>query len=126
MPAYSITCPECRATLKSSKPVPAGQVLECPKCRVMFAAPASKPVRPDVVDDVEVIDDVDVIDDVEVVDDAAPARRATAKAGSRKPVAAADPGFEVVDDDDGAAAEPRPKRKPRPKSKSGGNKGVLV
>src|SRR5438876_389007 len=35
MPAYSLNCPECRTTLKSSKPIPAGTVLDCPKCGLL-------------------------------------------------------------------------------------------
>jgi hypothetical protein len=131
MPAYSLNCPECRTTLKSARPIPAGKLLECPKCQVLFAAPAPKPKpRPkddDVIEDVEVVDDVEVIEDVEVVEEA-PARRGAGRAAPPKPArtarkAAADPGFEVVDDED---EDDQPKRRPRPKRKSGGNKGLVI
>src|SRR5690349_18665285 len=127
MPAtYTIHCPECRTPLKSSRPIPAGKLLECPKCQVLFAAPAprAKP-KPqpddDIIEDVEVVEDVEVIEDVEVVDDepARPAARAGARRGGppprparagRKP-AADDVGFEVVDDEDEEEARPRPRPK---------------
>jgi hypothetical protein len=128
MPVYSISCPECRTTLKSSKPIPAGKVLDCPKCGVMFAAPAPKPKREEVevIEDVEVIDDVDVIEDVEVVDDDTPAKPAArrtparpgAKPAGRKPTV----GVEAVDDDE----DERPRSKFKSKRKSGSNNGLLI
>jgi predicted Zn finger-like uncharacterized protein len=37
---YKLTCPSCGSHLKTSKPVPAGKVVKCPKCRQRFPAPA--------------------------------------------------------------------------------------
>jgi predicted Zn finger-like uncharacterized protein len=37
---YKLTCPSCGSHLKASKPVPAGKVVKCPKCRQRFPAPA--------------------------------------------------------------------------------------
>ena len=118
---YTLVCPECRKTLTSRRPVPAGTVVTCPKCDVMFAAPKPRPARDDVVeDDVEVVeDDVEVVeDDVEVVE-STPSRRA--KPATRKP--AVNEGIEVVDD-----AEPaRPRRKPAPAfRKKSGNSGLVI
>src|SRR5439155_16072881 len=100
MPAHTVKCPECRTTLKSSKPIPAGKLLTCPKCDVLFAAPKPVVLDAEVIEEVEVVEDVDVVEDVEVLDDDAPPRKP-----ARKPAAAAQPsrvnaGIEVVDDDD--------------------------
>jgi type IV secretory pathway VirB10-like protein len=38
--AFSVTCPQCRAILKSAAPIPAGKKVKCPKCGVAFATPA--------------------------------------------------------------------------------------
>src|SRR5262245_5887311 len=129
MPVYSITCPDCKTALKTSKPIPQNTILDCPKCGVMFPAPApqvkqtvpaSRPGHDDVevIEDAEVIDDAEVIEDVEVIDE--------------------EEGFEVVedepkkprraraardeDDDDDA---PRPKKKPRPRRKRSNNNLVI-
>lgn len=42
------TCPECRTTLKSTRPAgfPAGEPLECPKCGTYFAAEAVTAAKP--------------------------------------------------------------------------------
>ncbi len=42
------TCPECRTTLKSTRPAgfAAGEALECPKCGTYFAAEAASPAKP--------------------------------------------------------------------------------
>jgi hypothetical protein len=126
MPAHTVKCPECLTKLKSSRPIPVGKLLTCPKCDVLFAAP--KPVlEADVVEEVDVVEDVDVIEDVEVLDDDAPPRKP-----SRKPAVAVKPsrvnaGIEVVQDDDDE--EPRSSRKkaaPRPKRKSGGGGAKVV
>jgi hypothetical protein len=126
MPAHTVKCPECRTTLKSSRPIPVGKLLTCPKCDVLFAAP--KPVLDaEVVEEVEIVEDVDVIEDVEVLDDDAPPRKP-----ARKPAAAAqrsrvNAGIEVVEDDEDD--EPRPARKKaalRPKRKSGGGGAKVV
>jgi len=42
MITYKLTCPSCTSRLKSAKPVPAGRVVKCPKCRHDFPAPAVK------------------------------------------------------------------------------------
>jgi hypothetical protein len=36
--AHAVTCPECKAVLKSGTPVPAGKPIKCPKCGADFAA----------------------------------------------------------------------------------------
>ena len=126
MPAHTVKCPECRTNLKSSRPIPVGKLLTCPKCDVLFAAP--KPVLDaEVIEEVEVVEDVDVIEDVEVLDDDTPPRKP-----ARKPAAAVKPsrvnaGIEVVEDDEDD--EPRPSLKkpaPRPKRKSGGGGAKVV
>lgn len=72
MAAFSIKCPECVATLKSSKPVPAGKSITCPKCDVIFKAPAAEaPVA-----EFEVIEDE--FDQVEIVDELTAAKEAKA------------------------------------------------
>jgi hypothetical protein len=38
--AFSVTCPQCRATLKSANPIAAGKKVKCPKCARTFEAPA--------------------------------------------------------------------------------------
>src|SRR5438270_73240 len=68
MPVHTVKCPECRTTLKSSRPIPAGKLLTCPKCDVLFAAPKPVVLDAEVIEEVEVVEDVDVIEDVEVVD----------------------------------------------------------
>ncbi len=72
MPVFSVTCNECRATLKSSKPIPPGKTITCPKCGVMFAAPKAAAPAPAVKKKiVEVMDDVEILeeDEVEIFDD---------------------------------------------------------
>jgi hypothetical protein len=138
MPAYSVTCPECRTNLKSGRPIAPGTPLECPKCQVMFAAPKPRPAarpapmvqprhRDEVVDDVEIIDDVDVVDDVEVIDevevvDEAPARRRNGAPARRRPASA---DFEVVDDEDDDEDD-RPRKKFKSKKKKGSNPGLMI
>ena len=71
MPAiFTVKCPECRTTLKSSRPIPAGKLLTCPKCDVLFAAPKPVVLDAEVIEEVEVVEDVDVVEYVEVLDDA--------------------------------------------------------
>lgn len=120
MSVHTVKCPECRTSLKSSRPIPVGKLLTCPKCDVLFAAP--KPVL-----DVDVVEEVDVVEDVEVVDDSAPTRKP-----SRKPAATAQPsrvnaGIEVVEDEE--EDTPRASKKKaalRPKRKSGGGGAKVV
>ena len=67
MPIERVTCPECRTTLKSTKPAgfAAGEALACPKCGTYFAAEAvtaakpvaAKPVAPSKARAVEVDDE---------------------------------------------------------------------
>ena len=38
MPLTKLTCPECSAILKPSKPVPEGKTIKCPKCSKSFVA----------------------------------------------------------------------------------------
>ncbi|MFL5331210.1 MAG: hypothetical protein ACJ8C4_20145 [Gemmataceae bacterium] len=80
MAVFSVTCPECKATLKSPKPIPAGKAITCPKCEVMFSAPAPKPTpkaapkrvaaNVDADDDIEVLD----LEDVEIIEEGATAK----------------------------------------------------
>ena len=67
MSVFAIDCPECKATLRSSKPVPTGKVVTCPKCSVMFPAPVAKPQAAVVHAGVDVVDDE--FADVEIVED---------------------------------------------------------
>lgn len=76
MAVFNLDCPACGTTLKTSKAVPAGTKLTCPKCAHKFMAPAAKAKKPEfevVEDEFEVVEDdtVEVVDDdeVEVVDD---------------------------------------------------------
>lgn len=69
MSLFNIACPECKTTLKSSKPIPAGKVITCPKCSVMFPAPAAKPKPKPVAVGVDVVEEDDGFDDVEIIDD---------------------------------------------------------
>lgn len=94
MMTFSIVCPQCKATLKSSKPVPAGKSVTCPKCSVMFSAPANKPKPVAVPAGVDVVDEDDEFADVEIVED--PPKK---KEAPKRPIAA--PG----------ADRPRKKRK---------------
>jgi hypothetical protein len=41
--SHSIQCTHCHATLKSSKPVPAGKQVTCPKCKQAFTTPTDGP-----------------------------------------------------------------------------------
>jgi hypothetical protein len=68
MAVFTISCPECKASLKSPKPVPAGKVITCPKCQVMFSAPAPKPVAVGGVELVEEDDDI-ITEGVEMVEE---------------------------------------------------------
>lgn len=129
MPAFSVNCPECRASLKSSKQIPPGTPLECPKCQVMFAAPAPKrSFQPRHRDEIEVIEDVEVIDeidDVEIVDDDEPVRPAARRQGARQAPNArrrsAPVEVEIVDDDDDL-----PRRPFKAKRKKGAGKPYLI
>src|SRR5262249_36630122 len=40
MAPSTYTCPECRVTLKPTKPFPPGKKVKCPKCGAIFATPA--------------------------------------------------------------------------------------
>jgi hypothetical protein len=40
MPATSLNCPECEATLRLANPVAPGKKLKCPRCAAIFAVPA--------------------------------------------------------------------------------------
>lgn len=115
MSVFNLTCPECKTTLKTAKPIPAGTVLDCPKCGVMFPAPKPK-AKDDVVAAVEVVDDDEVVEDFEVIDD---------------------DGFEVVDDEPQKSDKPRqargaeggearPRQKFRPKRKKSSNQGLII
>jgi predicted Zn finger-like uncharacterized protein len=42
MPAMNVTCPECGAVLRSSKPVQPGKTIKCPKCGETFPAPGDQ------------------------------------------------------------------------------------
>jgi hypothetical protein len=119
MPIHRVTCPECRTVLKSRRRIPRGKLLTCPKCEVMFAAPASAPVL-EVVDEVEVVEDDDVVADVEVVEDAEvlddpPPKRPKAKQPEEVQSIAGKPFPPAFPD----AVPSKPKVPPkRPKSKS--------
>jgi len=69
MAVFSVTCPECSATLKSGKPIPAGKSVTCPKCDVLFKVPATKSQAPSSVTTVE-----DDFDQVEIVDEVTAAK----------------------------------------------------
>ncbi len=40
MTTFRLTCPSCRARLRSRRTVPAGTALRCPQCGQRFQAPA--------------------------------------------------------------------------------------
>ena len=40
MPATSVTCPFCKATLTSKTPIPGGTRIKCPKCSTLFVVKA--------------------------------------------------------------------------------------
>jgi hypothetical protein len=67
--SFNIACPECKTTLKSSKPIAAGKIITCPKCSVMFPAPAVKPKPVAVPAGVDVVEDDDEFGDVEIIED---------------------------------------------------------
>jgi len=46
MAVSKITCPECKAVLKPTKPVPAGKAVKCPECGTRFAAGEDAPEIP--------------------------------------------------------------------------------
>jgi hypothetical protein len=66
---FNITCPECKKTLKSSKPIAAGKIITCPKCSVMFPAPAVKAKPVPVPAGVDVVEEDDEFGDVEIIED---------------------------------------------------------
>ena len=41
----SITCPQCRATMRSPSPVPVGKRVKCPKCLSVFGVPPQNGVK---------------------------------------------------------------------------------
>jgi len=45
--ASKLTCPQCRAVLRSDKPIPAGKVVKCPRCRfaIKGSAQATIPAK---------------------------------------------------------------------------------
>ncbi len=81
MAAFSIQCPECNAVLKSSKPVPAGKHVTCPKCDVTFSAPETRAAQ-STVTEVEVVEDE--YDAVEIVDES-PVKKPGGAAVATKP-----------------------------------------
>ncbi len=40
MSSYAIACPQCRATLRSSRPLPENKKVRCPQCGISFTTPA--------------------------------------------------------------------------------------
>ncbi len=41
MSSYAIACPQCRATLRSSRPLPEKKKVRCPQCGISFTTPAA-------------------------------------------------------------------------------------
>lgn len=39
MPEFKVACPQCQAPLRSSKPIPAGLKVKCPRCGLQFNTP---------------------------------------------------------------------------------------
>src|SRR5216683_8375958 len=39
MPGVTISCPRCKSTLRSGRPIPARQTIRCPKCGAGFEVP---------------------------------------------------------------------------------------
>src|SRR5258708_4629036 len=39
MPGVTISCPRCKSTLRSGRPIPARQTIRCPKCGAVFEVP---------------------------------------------------------------------------------------
>ncbi len=107
------SCPECKAVLKSAKPIPAGKQLTCPKCGVLFLMPDDDAPN----DDDEILDATVMSDRDEAHDDDRP---------RRKPVrrrAAADDEDDYDDEEDD---RPRRKKKKFSKKKSGGSGGIVL
>lgn len=81
MSAFAIPCPECKAVLRSAKPIPAGTVLTCPKCETMFPAPKLKPkpkpapVPAAVAEEDEILEAVEIIDENQPVEPPKPKRK---------------------------------------------------
>src|SRR6266581_1084114 len=40
MPGVTISCPRCKSTLRSGRPIPARQTVRCPKCGAVFEVPS--------------------------------------------------------------------------------------
>ena len=66
MASTKLTCPECEAVLRPSKPVPPGKKVKCPKCETVFSAPAAE------------------VEEVEEVEEVRPRKSASAKAAPAK------------------------------------------
>lgn len=82
--AVRITCPECESTLKLAKAPAPGKKIKCPKCEVLFPAPAAEPA------------------DAPEEDPDRPVKTAARKATGPKPKPKAS-AVKPDDDDDGAA-----------------------
>lgn len=49
MTVYALSCPNCQVSIRSSKPIPEGTKLTCPKCATVFLSGKSKTVSSEVV-----------------------------------------------------------------------------
>ncbi len=99
MPASTVTCPSCNATLKPKTPVPAGTHIKCPKCTNVFIVP----------------------EDEEEAKPAAPRPKAKPAVLAEDEEEDLSDGGEVLDDEpeDDEPDDDRPRRKKKPKKKGG-------
>src|SRR5882724_2271358 len=109
--AFSLTCPHCRAVLKSAAAVPAGKKVKCAKCGSTFEAPP--------------------LEDAHAVTTAAASPRLATRQPDGEPSADEpsardddEPRSKKRRDDDDPDDEPRSARKPKRKKKGG--MGVLM
>ena len=81
MAPATIPCPNCRAILRTSNPLPAGKRVRCPKCSAPFVVPEPEPVEEAPIVEIDENDDPAPVAQIDEDDEAAPAIRR--KAGKR-------------------------------------------
>jgi hypothetical protein len=127
--AFSVSCPLCRAILKSANPIPAGKKVKCPKCATAFEAPAMEdatavstlPMPASAAASKNLGDDVPEID-VPAEDDETPAR--LENDDDSEPRRKRDSRDENSREEDDEPQDEEPRRGKRKKQKSG--KGMFM